>query len=119
MNDYFDGNRTIIVTTHQVEEVEHVITDLMFMDRGRIVLNSSMDEIEASYAEVAVTPTQLAAARALNPISERQALGRSIFLYSGVERSRLAALGDVRTPSIADLFIAVVGGGAIRAQGAA
>jgi ABC-2 type transport system ATP-binding protein len=108
LNDYYDRTRTIIVTTHQVEEVEHVLTDLMFMDRGRIVFNCPMDEVESRYVELSVHPEQLAAARALRPIHERPAIGRSILLFNGVERGQLAALGEVRTPSIADLFVAVI-----------
>jgi ABC-2 type transport system ATP-binding protein len=108
LNDYYDRTRTIIVTTHQVEEVEHVLTDLMFMDRGRIVFSCPMDEVESRYVELSVHPEQLAAARALRPIHERPAIGRSILLFNGVERGQLAALGEVRTPSIADLFVAVI-----------
>ncbi len=117
LNDYFDRSRTIIVTTHQVEEVQHVLTDLVFIDRGRVVFNSSMEEIESRYAEVAVHPDKTTAARALKPMQERQALGRSIFLFDHVDRTQLAALGDVHTPSIADLFIAVMGNPASQAQG--
>ena len=117
LNDYFDGNRTIVVTTHQVEEVQHVLTDVLFIDRGRIVFNRSMEEVEARYREVMVNPDKLAAARALKPISERQGFGRSILLIDGVARQQLEALGEVRTPSIADLFVAVMG--KQRAQGAA
>jgi ABC-2 type transport system ATP-binding protein len=109
LNDYFDRSRTIVVTTHQVEEIQHVITDVMFMDRGRIVFSSSMEDFEARYLEVSVRPEQLAAARALRPIEERQAIGRSILLFDSVDRSQLSALGDVRRPSIADFFIAVLG----------
>ena len=108
LNDYFDRSRTIIVTTHQVEEIQHVLTDLMFINRGRIVLESSMEEFESRYTEVQVLSEQLAAARALQPIFERQTLGRSILLFDGVDREQLAALGDIRTPSIADLFVAVM-----------
>jgi ABC-2 type transport system ATP-binding protein len=109
LNDYFDRSRTIVVTTHQVEDVQHVLTDLMFINRGRIVLDCSMEEFESRYLEVAVHPERVAAARALKPIHERQALGRSILLFDGVNRQQLAALGDVRTPSIADLFVALMG----------
>src|SRR5947209_2413453 len=109
LNDYFDRSRTIVVTTHQVEEIEHVLTDVMFMDRGRIVFNCSMDELESRYLEVTVHPDQIAAARALKPIYERQALGRSILLFDRVDRAQLAALGNVRTASIADLFVAIGG----------
>ena len=123
LNDYFDRTRTIVVTTHQVEEVQHVLTDLMFINRGRIVLNCSMEEFETRYAEVTVRPEQLAAARALKPIHERQALGRSVLLFDRVDRQKLAALGEVHTPGIADLFVAVMGNNpgnpAGQAQGAA
>jgi ABC-2 type transport system ATP-binding protein len=119
LNDYFDRGRTIVVTTHQVEEIQDVLTDLMFIDRGRIVLECSMEEFESRYAQVMVHPEHVAAARALQPIHERQVFGRSILLFDRVDRDQLAALGDVRTPSIADLFVAVVGGQAGQAQGAA
>jgi ABC-2 type transport system ATP-binding protein len=109
LNDYFDRSRTIVVTTHQVEEIQDVLTDLIFINRGRIVLNCSMEEIERRYLEVVVHPERIAAARALKPIHERPALGRGILLFDGVERQQLAGLGDVRTPSIADLFVAVMG----------
>jgi len=109
LNDYFDRSRTIVVTTHQVEDVQHVITDLMFINHGRIVLDCSMEEFESRYLEVAVHPERVAAARALKPIHERQVLGRSILLFDRVDRGQLAALGDVRTPSIADLFVALMG----------
>jgi ABC-2 type transport system ATP-binding protein len=109
LNDYFDRSRTIIVTTHQVEEIQNVLTDLMFIDRGRIVLSCNMEEFESRYAEVMVNPDRLAAARALRPMHERQLLGRSILLFDRVSRDQLTGLGEVRTPSIADLFVAVMG----------
>ena len=109
LNDYFDHQRTVVVTTHQVEEIQDVLTDLMFIDRGRIVFGCSMEQIESRYLEVMVRPDQMAAARALQPIHERQLFGRSIFLFDHADREQLAALGDVRTPSIADLFVAVMG----------
>jgi ABC-2 type transport system ATP-binding protein len=119
LNDYFDGNRTIVVTTHQVEEVQHVLTDLMFIDRGRIVLNCSMEDFEKRYIEVIANPEKAAAARALRPIYERQALGRSIFMFDGISREQLSAIGEARTPSIADLFVAVMSSVGTTAQGAA
>ena len=120
LNDYFDRSRTIVVTTHQVEELENILTDLMFIDRGRIVLDSSMEQVEARYTEITVRPEQAAAARALKPIGERSVLGRSIFLFDGLDRQKLASLGDVRTPSIADLFVAVIGNNhGAQAKGAA
>lgn len=118
LNDYFDRTRTIIVTTHQVDELQHVLTDLMFIDRGRIVLSCSMDEFESRYLEMTVNPEQVAAARALKPISERQVLGRGVFLFDGADRQQLAKLGETRTPSIADLFVAVIGNHSAERQGA-
>jgi ABC-2 type transport system ATP-binding protein len=119
LNDYFDRSRTIVVTTHQVEEIQDVLTDIMFIDRGRIVLECSMEEFESRYLQVMVHPEHVAAARALGPIHERQVFGRSILLFDHADRQQLAALGDVRTPSIADLFVAVIGNQAGQAQGAA
>jgi ABC-2 type transport system ATP-binding protein len=119
LNDYFDRSRTILVTTHQVDELQHVLTDLMFIHRGRIVLTCNMDEFESRYLEVTVNPEQVVAARALKPMYERQVLGRSILLFDRVDRQQLAAFGEVRTPSIADLFVAVMGNQAGQAQGAA
>jgi len=119
LGDYFDGDRTIVVATHQVEEIEHVLTDVVFMDRGRIVLAIGTEAMEAQYRLVSVNPDRLAAARALGPIAERQVLGRSELLFDGVERARLEALGEVRTPSIAELFVAVVGGQARQTRGTA
>jgi ABC-2 type transport system ATP-binding protein len=117
LNDYFDRSRTIVVTTHQVEEVQDVLTDLMFIDRGRIVLECSMEEFESRYVEVMVNPEQLAAARALNPMHERPAFGRSVLLFDRVDRDQLASLGDVRRPSIADLFVAVMNSPSSRSRG--
>ncbi len=112
LNDYFDRSRTIVVTTHQVEEIQHVLTDLMFIHRGRIVLTSSMEEVESRYVEVTVNPDRLLEARSLKPIHERQAIGRSVLLFDTVDRKKLASLGEVHTPSIADLFVAVMGNSA-------
>lgn len=109
LNDYYDRNRTIVVATHQVDEIEHVLTDLMFIDRGRIVFNRSMEEVESRYLEVLVHPDKLAAARALKPIHERQGFGRSILLYEAVDRQQMAAFGEVHAPSLSDLFVAVMG----------
>jgi ABC-2 type transport system ATP-binding protein len=118
LNDYFDRSRTIVVATHQVEEIEHVLTDLMFINRGRIVFQSSMDEFESRYLEVMVHPEKAAAARALKPVQERQVFGGSILLFDGVDRQQLAEFGEVRTPSIADLFVSVMGQQSGQAQGA-
>ncbi len=119
LNDYFDRSRTIVVTTHQVEEIQYILTDLMFIDRGRIVLGCSMEDFERRYVEVMVSPEQVAAARALGPINERQVFGRSVLLFDNVDRSRLVDLGEARTPSIADLFVALIGGQTPPAQGVA
>src|SRR5499427_4984982 len=109
LNDYFDRSRTILMTTHQVEEIQDVLTDLMFIDRGRIVLDCSMEEFETRYTEVMVNPEKLEEARALKPMYERQVFARSVLLFDGADRKLLDALGETRTPSIADLFVAVMG----------
>ncbi len=119
LNDYFDRSRTIVVTTHQVEEIQHILTDLVFIDRGRIVLATSMEDFEQRYFEVMVSPENIAAARALKPIHERQVFGRGLLLFDSVDRGRLTPLGEVRTPSIADLFVAVIGGPSDEAKRAA
>jgi ABC-2 type transport system ATP-binding protein len=114
LNDYFDHSRTIVVSTHQVEEIQHILTDVAFIDRGRIVLDTSMEAFESRYAEVMIAPDKIDAARALKPIQERQVFGRHILLFDGADRTSLAALGEIRTPSLADLFVAMMdpaGGG--------
>jgi ABC-2 type transport system ATP-binding protein len=108
INDYFDRNRTIVVTTHQIEEIQDVLTDIVFIKRGRIVFQCSMEEVEARYVEVLVGPDHVAAARALHPIRERQLFGRTILLFDNVDRQQLAALGDLRTPGVAELFVALM-----------
>ncbi|MHB8811945.1 MAG: ABC transporter ATP-binding protein [Steroidobacteraceae bacterium] len=118
LNDYFDRSRTILLTTHQVEEIQNVLTDFMFINRGRIVLSCSMEEFEARYAEVTVHPDRLAAARALKPLHERQLFGRSTLLFERADRPQLEQLGEVRTPGIADLFVAVIGNSTAVPQGA-
>ena len=110
LNDYWDRTRTILVTTHQVEEVQHVLTDLIFLHRGRIVFSSTMEAFEQRYLELTVNPENLVQARALHPIHERQVFGRTILLFDHASRQQLAPLGDLRTPSIADLFVATIGG---------
>ena len=124
LNDYFDRTRTIVITTHQVDEVQDVLTDVMFINRGRIVFSCSMEEFESRYLEVMVKPESADTARALKPIHERQTLGRSVMLFDGEDRDKLSAIGEIRTPSIADLFVAVTGKQAggnqpAQAQGAA
>jgi ABC-2 type transport system ATP-binding protein len=119
LNDYFDSKRTIVVATHQVDEIQNVLTDLLFIDRGRVVFACSMEEVESRYLEVLVHPEQVVAARALKPMHEYQGFGRSIMLFDHADRRQLAVLGDIRTPSVADLFVAVMGNHAGQAQGAA
>ena len=109
LNDYFDHSRTILVTTHQVEEIQDVITDLKFIDHGRIVLECSMEEFDARYLEVMVHPDHVEGARSLKPIHERPVFGRSVMLFENADRGQLAAIGEVRRPSIADVFVAVMG----------
>jgi len=108
LNDYFDRTRTIIVATHQIEEIQHILTDLIFINRGRIVLDTSMEEFESRYTEVQVRAGQLSSARALKPTFERQTLDRTLLIFDGVDRTQLAPLGEMRAPSIADLFVAVM-----------
>ena len=108
LNDYFDRSRTIVVTTHQVDEVQHVLTDLVFVNHGRVALSCSMEEFEARYLEVMVRPENIDAARALGPINARQVFGRWILLYDRADLQKVAALGEVRTPGIADVFVAVM-----------
>jgi ABC-2 type transport system ATP-binding protein len=112
LSDYMDEEKTILVTTHQVEEIENILTDLLFIDRGKIVLDLPMDEIPARFAQLYAAPDRAEAARALKPLGERQLLGRCVFLYENADQKALAALGEVRQPSVADLFVAKMQGGA-------
>jgi ABC-2 type transport system ATP-binding protein len=112
LSDYMDADKTILVTTHQVEEIENILTDLIFINRGRIALDLPMDEIAVHYAQLLAAPAQADAARALKPLSERQLLGRHVFLFEDADQGALAALGEVRQPSVADLFVAKLQGGA-------
>lgn len=108
LNDYFDAQRTILVSTHQVEEIQHILTDVVFLDRGRVVLDASMEDFEQRYVELAARPEAVATARTFGPIHERQVFGRSYLIYDGADRGRLAELGEIRTPSLADLFVATM-----------
>jgi len=113
LNDYFDHSRTIVMTTHQVEDIHHVLTDVMFIDRGRIVFDSTMEELESRYLEVVVHPERVAGGRVLKPIYEHQGMGSSVLLFdlkaSPANREQVASLGQVRTPSITDLYVAMLG----------
>ena len=108
LGDYSEGKRTIVVATHEVEEIQNVLTDFLFLARGRTVMAASMANFETRFAQIAVGPGQVEAARALHPISERRVLGRAIFLFDGAASDRLAQLSEVRTPSLADLFLSVM-----------
>lgn len=109
LNDYFDHHRTILVTTHQIDEIQDVLTDVLFIDKGNLVFGCSMEDFQSRYLELMVAPANLSAAQALKPIQTRQVFGRTILLYDRVPREQLAPLGDLRTPSIADVFVAFVG----------
>jgi ABC-2 type transport system ATP-binding protein len=117
LNDYFDKTRTIVVTTHQVEEIQHVLTDVAFIHHGRILLASSMEALESRYLELVAGPDKAEASRGLGPIHERQMMGRTILLFDGVDRGRLAGLGDLRTPGLADLFVALMSDVSTSGQG--
>jgi len=106
LSDFFDGDRTIVVSTHEVDEIQHILTDVVFLGRGRIVLAATVEELEARFVELAVRPEQLPAARALEPIHERQVFDRSFLIYEGARRDDLAKLGELRSPGLADLFVA-------------
>lgn len=110
LTDYFDAGRTIVVSTHQVDEVQHILTDVVFLHEGRVVLDAALEEIEGRYLELVTGADRAQAARALGPLHERQLLGRASFLYEGRSRDELAALGEVRPAGLSDLFIALVGG---------
>ncbi len=110
LEDYFDEDKTIVITTHQVEEVEHILSDLMFIRDGKIVLAASMDEVGERYVEVMVDPTRMIAAKALNPIDQRTVFGKSVMMFDGVSRAQLAVLGETRNPSVTDLFVATMKG---------
>ncbi len=110
LEEYFDEGKTIIVTTHQVEEIEHILTDLVFIREGKITLDTTMDEIAGRFTEVMVGSDNYAAAKALGPIDERSVFGKTVFLFDGVSRADLSRLGDVKTPGIADLFVATMKG---------
>ena len=109
INDYYDGDRTIVITTHHAEEIEHILTDVVFINDGRIALNATMDALQARYTEVRVDPAHVERARALGPLRERQVFGRSTLLFDGIDAATLESLGEVRTPGITDLFVALIG----------
>ena len=111
VNDYMDETRTILITTHQVEEVENLLTDVIFIDKGRILLDCSVEDIAARYATVAVADDKLAAARAERPFYERPMLGKKVLYFEQQDFTKLAAFGEVLTPSVADLFVAKVSWG--------
>jgi ABC-2 type transport system ATP-binding protein len=109
LHDYFDHERTILVTTNQVEEVQNILSDLVLIDHGRILLDAALDQIETRFSEVVTMPAQADAARALSPIYEKPMLGRNLFIFDDVAPEKLAEFGQIGTPSIADLFVALLG----------
>jgi ABC-2 type transport system ATP-binding protein len=115
INDYFDKSRTIVVSTHQVDEIENILTDVIFLNRGKIVLSATMEEVAERFIEVAARPDQAASARSLKPVYERRLFDRNAFIFDGVARERLEGLGELRAPGLADLFIALMGPGALEA----
>lgn len=112
LNDYFDHERTILVTTHQVEEVENLLTDVLFINHGRIVLDSSIDDLPNRFVQLIANNDSREAARGLGPLHERDVFGRPIFVFEGRDRADFAGLGEIRTPSVADLFVAKMTGSA-------
>ncbi len=110
LNDYFDGDRTIVISTHQVDEIQHILTDVVFLDRGRVLLDLSVEAVAARFTEIVSAPGHVSAARSLKPMHERQVFDRSIMIFDGVERDRLVGLGELRTPGLADLFVAMMRG---------
>ncbi|MGI9202811.1 MAG: ABC transporter ATP-binding protein [Woeseiaceae bacterium] len=112
LNDYFDEERTIIITTHQVEEIENLLTDVMFIDDGRVVLDTPMEAVSEQYVELLATAENAAKAKHLNPIFEKDVFGKKVMTFDGVEREQLQEFGDLRTPDVADLFVAKVKGSA-------
>jgi ABC-2 type transport system ATP-binding protein len=112
VNDYMDETRTILITTHQVEEVENLLTDVLFIDKGRIVLDSSLDDIAVRYTAISVGADQMDAARAQKPFYERRLLGKTVLYYEHPDMAKLAGLGEFHTPSVSDLFVAKLSGAA-------
>jgi ABC-2 type transport system ATP-binding protein len=110
LNDYFDQERTILITTHQVEEIENLLTDVMFINNGRLILNASMDALPLQFAELSASGANAEKARQFRPIHERDMFGKKIMTFSGVDRDQLTSFGEVRTPAIADLFVAMMRG---------
>ena len=112
LNDYFDGERTILITTHQVEEIENLLTDIMFINDGKIILDTSMEDLPERYVELLASGENAGEARQLNPIYEREVFGQKVLMFEGVSRDRLQGMGEVRTPGVADLFVAKIKGAA-------
>ena len=112
LNDYFDGERTILITTHQVEEIENLLTDIMFINDGKIILDTSMEDLPERYIELLASGENAEEARQLNPIYEREVFGQKVLMFEGVSRDRLQGMGEVRTPGVADLFVAKIKGAA-------
>jgi ABC-2 type transport system ATP-binding protein len=112
LNDYMDEERTILVTTHQVEEIEHLLTDVLFIEQGKIILDTPVEDIGARYVQLIAKPEQAAAARAFRPFHERSLLGRTVLLFENPPREQLEPLGELGIPTVADLFVALIEGSA-------
>jgi ABC-2 type transport system ATP-binding protein len=110
LNDYFDGERTILITTHQVEEIENLLTDIMFINDGRLLLNTTMESLPGDFVELTTSSENADRARQLGPIYERDVFGKKVMTFQGLDRDRLKGLGETHTPSVADLFVAKVKG---------
>ena len=110
LNDYFDGERTILITTHQVEEIENILTDIMFINDGRLLLDTTMESLPEQFAELMTSGEAADKARRLNPVHEREVFGKSVMTFEGVDREQLVELGEVHTPTVVDLFVAKVKG---------
>jgi ABC-2 type transport system ATP-binding protein len=112
LNDYFDGERTILITTHQVEEIENILTEIMFINDGRLLLDTTMESLPDKFTELTASGADAEKARRLNPVYERDVFGKKVMTFEGVDREQLAAFGEVHTPSVVDLFVAMVKGAA-------
>ena len=112
LNDYFDGERTILITTHQVEEIENLLTDIMFINDGKILLDATMESLSDSFAELMTSGEEAETARRLGPIFERDVFGKKVMTFEGIDRDKLTGLGEEHTPAVADLFVAKIKGAA-------
>ncbi len=110
LNEYFDEQRTILVTTHQIEEIEHILTDVLFINKGKLILNMPMDEIGIHFSQITVGREQSLRARTLKPLYESELMNEILMVFKDVPRQQLASIGEVTTPRLADLFVACIEG---------